>query len=81
MSKKIIPSNNYVKYTSIAFQMGITVFVGAYGGVKLDEYLQWGFPVFTLVFSILSVILAMYYSIKDFMKMGDSKNDNKKNKK
>ncbi len=81
MSKKNKPLNNYAKYSSIAFQMGITVFVGAYGGVKLDEYLHWGFPVFTVVFSILSVVLAMYNSIKDFLKMGDNKKDNQRDKK
>jgi len=71
MSKKNKQLNSYVKYSSIAFQMGLTVFVGAFGGVKLDEYLQWGFPIFTITFSILAVALAMYSSIKDFIKMGD----------
>ena len=54
--------------------MGITVFAGAYGGVKLDEYLHWGFPIFTVLLSIVAVVIAMYFSIKDFIKMGDQSN-------
>lgn len=52
----------------MAFQMGITVMASAWGGVKLDEYLQWKFPVFTVVFSLLGVTLAVYISIRDFIK-------------
>lgn len=77
MSKKN-QLNSYVKYSSIAFQMGITVFAGTYLGVKLDEYLDWKFPIFTILFSLLSVALAMYYSIKDFIKMGDKKTKSNK---
>ena len=70
MSKKN-PLNSYAKYSSIAFQMGLTIFGGTYLGVKLDEYLENEFPLFTVIFSLVSVALAMYYSIKDFINMGD----------
>ena len=63
--------NNYVKYSSIAIQMGLIIFLCSYGGVKLDNYLKWEFPVFTIVFSIASVAIAIYLAIKDFIKMGD----------
>ena len=46
---------NYAKYSSIAFQMLFIILIGVFGGMKLDEYLNWDFPVFTVVFSILSV--------------------------
>ena len=62
------PLNSFVRYSSIAFQMGVTVFAGAYGGVKLDEYFQLGFPIFTLSLTIFSVGVAMYFAIKDFIK-------------
>lgn len=52
----------------MAFQMGVIILGGAYGGVKLDAYLQWKFPVFTVVFSISSVAIAMYFSLRDFLK-------------
>lgn len=58
----------YAKYSSIAFQMLFIIFIGVFGGMKLDKYLNWKFPVFTVVFSILSVIFAIYYAIKDIIK-------------
>ncbi len=60
--------NDYAKYSSIAFQMVFIILVGVYIGVKLDEWLTNGLPVFTLIFSLLSVSLAIYYVIKDLIR-------------
>ncbi len=60
--------NDYAKYSSIAFQMVAIILIGVYAGVKLDEWITNGTPVFTLVFSLLSVSLAIYYVIKDLLK-------------
>lgn len=62
------PLYSYAKYSGIAFQMVAIILIGVFGGVKLDEYLNLNFPVFTVVFSLLSVFLAIYYVIKDLMK-------------
>lgn len=64
--KKLL--KNYAKYSSIGFQMIVIISAGAFGGYKLDEYLELNFPVFTLVLTVLAVVLAIYYSIKDFIK-------------
>lgn len=58
----------YAKYSSIALQMGLIITGGSLGGLKLDQYLENGFPFFTLSFSILSVVLAVYLAIKDIIK-------------
>lgn len=60
--------NNYAKYTSIAIQMIVIIVGGVFGGYKLDQYLELKFPIFTLVFSLLAVGIAIYLSIKDFIK-------------
>jgi ATP synthase protein I len=60
--------NDYVKYSSIAFQMIFIILVGVYIGIKLDEFFTNGLPIFTLIFSLLSVSLAIFYVIKDFIK-------------
>jgi len=60
--------NTYAKYSSLAFQMMFIILAGVFGGVELDKWLGWKFPVFTVAFSILAVILAIYYAIKDFLK-------------
>jgi len=44
------------------------VVAGVYGGVKLDAYLELETPIFTLLFSLLSVALAMYVVIRDVSK-------------
>jgi F0F1-type ATP synthase assembly protein I len=49
--------------------MLVIILVGVFAGLKLDEFLKWKFPVFTIVLSILSVVLAIYYAVKDFIKM------------
>ena len=60
--------NAYAKYSSIAFQMLVIILAGVFGGRELDKWIPLGFPVFTLFLSILAVILAIYYVIKDFLR-------------
>jgi len=61
--------NDYAKYSTIAFQMIFIILIGVFGGIKLDQIVKIEFPVFTVVLSILSVILAIYYAIKDLIKI------------
>ncbi len=63
---------SYAKYSSIAVQMLAIILIGVFGGVKLDEWVSLGFPVFTTIFSILSVFLAIYYVIRDLLKKDNS---------
>ncbi len=66
--------NNFIQYSSMAFQMGVIIFGSALGGVKLDQYLRQHhyleikFPVFTVSFTILGVVIAMYFFLKDLLK-------------
>jgi len=54
----------------MAFQMGVIIFAAAFGGMKLDDYItSINFPVFTIVFTIVSVFAAVYLSIKDIIKI------------
>ena len=57
----------YVKYTNIAIQMIVIILLGVFGGLKLDEIVNLGFPLFIVLFSILSFVLAIYIAIKDFL--------------
>ena len=47
------------------------ILVGVFGGMKLDELVKWEFPVFTLVFTLLAVVMSMYYAVKDFIRFKD----------
>ncbi|MCX7728282.1 MAG: AtpZ/AtpI family protein [Bacteroidia bacterium] len=59
--------NNYIKYTQIGFQMAIIITLGAFGGKKLDEYNSFSTPVFTIILSLLSIAVALYLALKDFI--------------
>jgi F0F1-type ATP synthase assembly protein I len=61
---------NYAKYSSIGFQMMIIILVGVFGGLKLDSWLNTS-PIFTIILSLLSIFLAMYYMLKDLIKVGN----------
>ena len=64
-SQKKNPLKSYARYSAIAFQMLFIILAGVFGGIKLDKYLELKFPVFTLIFTVLAVVLAIYYTIKD----------------
>jgi hypothetical protein len=52
----------------MGIQMGAIITGGVLGGIQLDKWLNLKFPVFTLVLTLVSVFLAMYYFIKDVIK-------------
>ena len=64
------PLNAYAKYSSLGIQMALIIGGGCYGGYKLDEYFKTVTPIFTIILSLLSIALAMYIVLKDFIKPG-----------
>ena len=67
--KKKKQLSGVIKYSGLAFQMIVVILVVLYGGMKLDEYLQKEFPLFTILGAFLGVILSLYFALKDFIKM------------
>jgi F0F1-type ATP synthase assembly protein I len=59
---------SYARYSSLAFQMFAIIGLGIFGGFKLDQWLKIGFPVFTVLLSIISVGAAIYTAVKDLLK-------------
>jgi F0F1-type ATP synthase assembly protein I len=59
--------NDYAKYSSIALQTVIIILIGVWFGVKMDKWLDMK-PLFTIVFSILSIAGAIYTMIKKILK-------------
>jgi len=49
--------------------MAIVIFIFTYGGVKLDEWFVMDIPIFTLLLSLSSVVLSIYYFIKGASKI------------
>ncbi|PKP50331.1 MAG: ATPase F0F1 [Bacteroidetes bacterium HGW-Bacteroidetes-1] len=68
-SKKAKDSlNSYARYSSLAFQMMFIILLSVYGGVLLDRWTGWSFPLFKLLLSLFGVVFAIYYAVKDFLK-------------
>jgi len=65
MAKKIKKSTpaKGANYLAMSFQMGLLIFLAAYGGMKLDQ--KMGIPhAFAILFSLLAIALSMYYIIR-----------------
>jgi F0F1-type ATP synthase assembly protein I len=62
------PLSAYAKYSALGIQMAVIIGGGCYGGFKLDEHYQNTTPVFTIILSLVSIGLAMYIVLKDFIK-------------
>jgi F0F1-type ATP synthase assembly protein I len=67
--KKPKPLKNYVKFSGMAVQMGVTIALGAWGGSTLDEMFDMKTPLYTIVLSLLAIGLSMYLVIRDVIKM------------
>lgn len=59
--------DNYLKYSNIVFQLFAAIFLGVWGGIKLDALLHTK-PVITILLSLIGVGGGMYLSLKDFIK-------------
>ena len=57
----------FFKYTGMAFQLFAGIFIGVWGGIKLDALLN-THPWFTVMLSLLGVAAGMYAVLKDFIK-------------
>ncbi|MFW6095577.1 MAG: AtpZ/AtpI family protein [Bacteroidota bacterium] len=61
------PFNEYVKYSSLGFQMLVVIMIAVFGGMEIDKMVKGlEFPLFTVLFSLIGVVLSIYYAIKDF---------------
>ena len=56
--------NKFVRFSSLAFEMGIIIGGGTYGGVYLDRYFELETPVFTIILSLFSVFASLYLVVK-----------------
>ena len=61
-------SKTAFRYTGMATQMAIIIFLGVWGGMKLDEKFPNRFHAFTLSLSLLGVGLGIYFAIKDLVR-------------
>ncbi|MBL7818754.1 MAG: AtpZ/AtpI family protein [Saprospiraceae bacterium] len=67
--KKRPSSIALLRYTDIAFKMGVTIALGAWLGKWLDGKMGMTKPVFLLIMSMLAIGGAIYMVIKDANKI------------
>ncbi|WP_156133178.1 AtpZ/AtpI family protein [Lacinutrix sp. Hel_I_90] len=65
--------NNYIKFTTIAFQMIATIGLLSFVGWWLDSKFPNNYSAYTVIFSLLGVFLAIYQVIKQVIDMSKDK--------
>lgn len=65
---KLKPYNNYLRYSSLGLQLLAAIGIAGWGGYKLDQYLQWKFPAFMLLFGFIAFGGMIYQIYRSVMK-------------
>ncbi len=65
------PLNKFTRFSGMAFQMGITIFIGVFIGQYLDEKFPNENSLFTLFLSLLFIAASLYTIIKQAIKLGN----------
>jgi hypothetical protein len=60
--------NEALRYSALGFQMLVLVLVFVFLGMYLDDRMQIQNGLFTASFSIMGVIISVYFAIKDLLK-------------
>lgn len=60
---------NWAVFSGIAIQMGVIIGLGAFLGIKLDEYFTNSYSVFTIILSLLGVFVSMYVLIRQLQNL------------
>jgi F0F1-type ATP synthase assembly protein I len=58
----------YGKYSAIAFELLVVIFVGVFVGYQLDSYFTNLKPLFTVSFSLISIAVALYSVLRKLIK-------------
>ncbi len=56
--------NSYARFSGIAIQMFAIIGIGTYTGVKLDEHFPNKHNLYTVILSLLSVVLSIVFVIR-----------------
>jgi len=69
--KKKRPLNRYLVLTSVPFQIGITIYLGAYLGELLDSRYTFEKPWFTILGVLFALVVAMYSVIQQLNRLNE----------
>jgi len=69
--KKKKQLNRYIQLTGVAFQMGITIYLGAYFGKWLDEHFHTSKKPFTIILTLLAMVASIWSVLTQLKKIND----------
>ena len=76
--KKNNPLNDYARFSAIGIQMIVIIGLGVYAGIKLDEKYPNKNKLFTIIFSLLAIGIALYSVIRQVTEITTKKKSNDK---
>lgn len=59
--------DDFIRYSNLAFEMVAIMGIGTWLGWVIDNWFNFKFPIFLLIFMVLSVIGAIFYAIRRFL--------------
>ena len=65
--------NSYIKYSSLITQMAVIISVGTFFGDYLDKLRSPDSKIYTIIFSLSSIFLALYYVLKKIINHNEKK--------
>jgi len=62
--------NKFLQLTGVGLQMGITIYLGAYFGKKLDAHFQTS-KTYTLILTLVALVISLYSIIQQLKKINE----------
>jgi F0F1-type ATP synthase assembly protein I len=69
--KKKKQLNKYLQLTGVAFQMGITIYLGVYFGKRLDKYFETNNKTYTIILTLLALFAAIWSVLAQLKNIND----------
>ena len=63
--------NKYLQLTGVAFQMGITIYLGVYFGKKLDVYFQTSNKTYTIILTLVALLISIWSVLVQLKNIND----------
>ena len=63
--------NRYIHLSGVGLQMGITIYLGAYFGKWLDEHFQTSKKPFTIILTLLAMVISIWSVLIQLKKIND----------
>jgi F0F1-type ATP synthase assembly protein I len=63
--------NKYIQLIGVAFQMGITIYLGVYFGKWLDTYFETSNKTYTIILTLFSLLVAIWSVLAQLKNIND----------